>query len=257
MFKFALVAACAITSRMRNYDGRHAFLSPLRNAQRFSAVVRLGLALLLMWGTPARAEEDVSNHSVMQVNGWTVYFSPRFDDRPKDRAAILRKIQSQTTEIIARVPAQHVKVMRQADIWVEASTHWRSLARYHATRTAVYQEGISKQKLRDVEIFGKFARQKHGSLILHELAHVYHDRKLKNKNRRIEKLYDRFKAQQPNAIDRCGKRQEAYALWNFHEFFATFTEAYFGETCAYPYNRSTMRQAHPEVHSFMMKVWGA
>ena len=84
-----------------------------------------------------------------------------------------------TTAFIARtVSKKHLRILRKSDIWIEAGSHYRSLARYHGYKGEIFQENLNPAKFRDVEIFGKFARTRHPSLILHELAHVHHDRKL-------------------------------------------------------------------------------
>lgn len=212
--------------------------------------------ILTSFISTASAFEATSSYSKMNINGWTVYVSSEFAKSPKDRNAILRKIQSQTAFISKSLSPTRLGVMRKADIWVEAGTHYRSLARYHGSRSDIYQEDLNPKKYRDVEIFGTFARTRQPSLVLHELAHVYHDRKLSWSSSRIERLYDRFKARMPSAKDKCGPTRRAYALTNDHEFFAVFTEAYFGKTCAYPYNRATIQKRHPEMFALLAKAWG-
>ena len=193
----------------------------------------------------------------MNINGWTVYVSSEFSKDVRARNAILKKIKSQTAFIATRLSGKHLKVLRKSDLWVEAGQHYRSLARHHASKGAIYQEGLNIDKFRDVEIFGGFARQRHPSLVLHELAHVYHDRKLSWHDSRIERMYKKFKATMPSAKDRCGRSFKAYALENHHEFFATFTESYFGKTCTYPHNRETIQKRHPEMYAFLTKTWGS
>ena len=205
----------------------------------------------------ARAFEPTAQYSRMNINGWTVYVSSEFSKDVRARNAILKKIKSQTAFIATRLSGKHLKVLRKSDLWVEAGQHYRSLARHHASKGAIYQEGLNIDKFRDVEIFGGFARQRHPSLVLHELAHVYHDRKLSWHDSRIERMYKKFKATMPSAKDRCGRSFKAYALENHHEFFATFTESYFGKTCTYPHNRETIQKRHPEMYAFLTKTWGS
>ena len=204
----------------------------------------------------AQAFEATNSYSRLNINGWTVYMSSEFATKTRERNAILRKLQTQTAAIAKTLSAGQLKVMRKSDIWVEAGTHYRSLARYHGTKNDIYQESLNPKKNRDVEIFGNFARARHPSLVLHELAHVYHDRKLGWSKSRIKKMYATFRARASSAKDRCGRTVRAYALENEHEFFATFTESYFGKTCTYPFNRATIQKNHPEMFAFLVKTWG-
>ena len=192
----------------------------------------------------------------MNINGWTVYVSSELEKSPKERQVILSKIQAQTARIARTVSKKHLRILRKSDIWVEGKNHYRSLARYHGYKGEIYQENLNPQKYRDIEVFGQFARTNQPSLMLHELAHVYHDRKLSWSSARISRLYDRFKVQSAKAVDRCRRTTRAYALENEHEFFAVFTEAYFGKTCSYPYNRETIQKRHPEMHALLAKIWG-
>ncbi len=223
------------------------------------AVSAFLLAALTVWAllsTPAFAFEPTGQYAKFNINGWTVLVSSRFANQPREQQAILRKIQAQTAFIVKTLPAKQVRVMRKADIWVEPDSHWRALARHHVSKAEIYQEGLNVAKYRDIEIFGRFAKLRHPTLLLHELAHVYHDRGLGFQDRRIERLYEGFRASMPTAKDRCGVPQRAYALHSHSEFFATFTEAFFAKTCSYPYNRDTIRKSHPQMFAFLSKVWG-
>ena len=221
-------------------------------------LVAICIVLLIMTigPTSANAFEPTSKYSKVNINGWTVYFSSKFAKEPKARKVITAKLQKQTAFIAKTLPAKHVKVMRKADIWVEPGGHYRALARHHAFKGGIYQEKLNPQKYRDVEIFGMFADVRHPSLVLHELAHVYHDRKLGWSDSKIERIYDRFAASMPSAKDKCGKPNKAYALENHNEFFATFTEAYFYKTCNYPYSRAHIQKHHPQMYALLKKAWG-
>lgn len=82
-------------------------------------------------------------YTTTKINGWTDHVSTDFSKRPKDRDRILGKIKVQTATISKTLPAKQLKVLRKADLWIEADSHYRSLARYHGTKGAIYQEGLS------------------------------------------------------------------------------------------------------------------
>lgn len=222
---------------------------------RAFATILVAVAMLSVNVSLAQAHEPKASYTKLNINGWTVYLSSDFARKPRERKIIVEKIRKQTGFIASKVSAKHLKVMRKADIWVEAGDHYRALAR-HISKTAVYQENVNIDKVKDIEIFGRYARVRQPTLVLHELSHVYHDRKLKWQDSRIERLYKKFKSGMPTAKDRCGRVTKAYGLTNHHEFFATFTEAYFAKTCTYPYDRETIRKSHPAMHELLKKVWG-
>ena len=205
---------------------------------------------------PASGFEATNQYQKLNINGWTVLVSSHFGKSPRERNVILEKIKKQTTLISKNLSAKHLKVLRKAELWIEDGSHYRVLARHHASKSEIYQEGLNTAKYRDVEIFGRFASIRQPTLVLHELAHVYHDRKLAWNDRKIKRLHAQFEARMPSAKDRCGRPTKAYALKNHNEFFATFTEAYFGKTCSYPFDRTTIQNRHPEMFALLKKVWG-
>ena len=229
----------------------------IRPAKGALALVLATMAVAFALSGPAQAFEPTSSYTKTKINGWTVLISSEFAKKPKERKVILGKIQSQTAVIAKTLSSKHLKTMRKADIWVEAGDHYRALARHHVSKAEIYQEGLNVQKYRDIEVFGRFAQIRHPSLILHELAHVYQDRKLGWYDSRLGRLYDDFEARMPSAKDRCGRTQKAYALKNEHEFFATFTESYFMKTCSYPYDRATIQKRHPKMYAVLKKIWGS
>ena len=94
-------------------------------------------------------------------------------------------------------------------------------------------------------------------VILHELAHAYHDQKLSFDEPRIVAAYDRFKQSGHGdaALLYNGKRVKHYGLTNQMEFFAELTESYFGVNDFYPFNRAELLQAEPEIHALLKKIW--
>lgn len=219
--------------------------------------IAFAMALVVGLAGPATAFEATASYTKTNINGWTVYVSSSFAKQPAQRNAILKKLQSQTAYIANRVSRKHLRVLRKSDIWVEADTHYRALARYHISKGEIFQENLNPQKYRDIEVFGNFSKVRHPSLILHELAHVYQDRKLNWSDAKIKRIFARFEKRFAKAKDRCGPTTRAYALTHDGEFFATFTESWFGKTCTYPYNRATIQKYHPEMYTLLAKIWGA
>jgi hypothetical protein len=94
-------------------------------------------------------------------------------------------------------------------------------------------------------------------VILHELAHAYHDQVLGFDEPRIREAYERYK--KSGAGEKVllydGRRVRHYALTNPMEFFAEMTEAYFGVNDFFPFNRAELKEAHPEILALLRDIW--
>jgi hypothetical protein len=96
-------------------------------------------------------------------------------------------------------------------------------------------------------------------VILHELAHAYHDQVLSFDEKRIKEAWARFKesGKYEKVMHISGKPRRHYALTNQMEFFAEMTEAYFGTNDFYPFVRSELRQELPEFYKLLEEIWGS
>ena len=77
-------------------------------------------------------------------------------------------------------------------------------------------------------------------VILHELAHAYHDQVLGFDEPRVREAYEKYKASGRGDASLLydGTRGRHYALTDEKEFFAEMTEAYFGTNDFFPFNRA-------------------
>ena len=95
-------------------------------------------------------------------------------------------------------------------------------------------------------------------MILHELAHAYHDQILTFENRDVLAAYNNMKAKgiYENVLLYTGRKVRHYALTNHKEYFAESTEAYLGVNDFYPFTRAELKQHDPQMFDVMVKVWG-
>jgi len=96
-------------------------------------------------------------------------------------------------------------------------------------------------------------------MVLHELAHAYHDQVLGFDEPRIRAAYERYKASGHGdaALLFDGKRVRHYALTDEKEFFAEMTEAYFGTNDFFPFNRAELMTGEPEIFELLEAIWKA
>jgi hypothetical protein len=95
------------------------------------------------------------------------------------------------------------------------------------------------------------------SMVLHELAHAYHDQVLGFANKEVRAAYERAKARgiYDSVKRNNGKTERAYALSDDHEYFAEATEAFFGTNDFFPFVRAELKDHDPELFAILEKVW--
>ena len=109
-------------------------------------------------------------------------------------------------------------------------------------------------KIYSNEVHGK----KHPHVILHELAHSYHDQILSFENKAIIAAYQR--AEEAGLYEKVllfrGGKTRHYARTNHKEFFAEMTESYVGVNDFYPFVRAELQEHDPKTYALMEKIWG-
>jgi hypothetical protein len=94
-------------------------------------------------------------------------------------------------------------------------------------------------------------------VILHELAHAYHEQVLGFEEPRIKEAYEKYKksGRGEKVLRSNGTRGRHYALTDAKEFFAEMTEAYFGTNDFFPFNRAELKEAEPETFALLAAIW--
>lgn len=95
-------------------------------------------------------------------------------------------------------------------------------------------------------------------VVLHELAHGYHNQVLGFDEARILKAWERYKdsGHGDSVLSISGKRRRHYALTDQKEFFAEMSEAYFGMNDFFPFNRAELKVEEPEIFELLQTIWG-
>ena len=133
---------------------------------------------------------------------------------------------------------------------------------YHPSAEWLRENGYNPDKAKCVEI-GNASRFLEWSadqpaMVLHELAHAYHDRVLGFDNPAVMAAYQ--KAVASGRYDKVrrtgGKTERAYALTDSHEYFAEGSEAYFDQNDFYPFIRQELETHDPELFRLLGKLWG-
>jgi hypothetical protein len=99
---------------------------------------------------------------------------------------------------------------------------------------------------------------KHPYVILHELAHAYHDQVLSFDNKDIIGAYEAMRREgiYEKVMLYTGRTVRHYGLNNHKEYFAESTEAYLGVNDFYPFVRAELEKHDPRMYRVMQKIWG-
>ena len=201
------------------------------------------------------------------LEGWTLRVDERLygGDHEELRLRTLRFLENKLADIRAVVPAEHVEKLQSVPIvldlnhgklgpmqyhpsagWLEANGYARDLAKcVHLPRAA---DVVTPRNIREQPW-----------VILHELAHAYHDQVLGFDEERIRSAFEKYKAsgRGEKLLLHSGKRVRHYGLSDHKEFFAEMTESYFGSNDFYPFNRAELQDGEPEIHALMMEIWSS
>ena len=124
---------------------------------------------------------------------------------------------------------------------------------YHPDAGWLKEHGMNPDKAKCVELAGaEFLRWTIDQpwMVLHELAHAYHDQFLGGfNNAEIRDCFDQAnKEKLYDSVSRINNRTEtAYAKTNPMEYFAEQSEAFFGANDFFPYVRSELERHDPRM----------
>jgi len=197
------------------------------------------------------------------LQGWTVKVNRTLmEDRSELGTKALALLDQKLAEIARAVPERACAALRKVPIWLGVDDGRAPCSEYHPSAEWLKSHGYNPDKAKGVEI-GNATRFLEWSvdqpaMVLHELAHAYHDRVLGFDDPAILAAYRT--AIEGHRYDRVrhmsGKVERAYALVDPQEYFAEGTEAYFGRNDFYPFNRSELERHDPELFAILRRVWG-
>ena len=216
--------------------------------------------------TPASTKsfDPIESYVKQSMEGWQLLVNKRLLAREQDalREQTLKVLDDQLFRITRVVPAEALAKLRKIPIWVELLHPLHPCMCYHVSADWLRQHGMNPQKAGAVELANakNFLTWTHDQpwMVLHELAHGYHDQVLGFDNAEIQACYERAVASRSyeSVLHVSGKRRRHYALTNAREYFAEATEAYFGTNDFYPFVRAELKQHDPAGYDLMEKVWG-
>ena len=133
---------------------------------------------------------------------------------------------------------------------------------YHESREWLSTHGVNPDKTGAVELANPETflawTLDQPWMVLHELAHGYHQRFLGPDHAGIRRCFEQAVAGKTyeSVLRINGKRDRHYALNNEKEYFAESTEAFFGVNDFFPFTRAELKEHDPEMFKLLCEVWG-
>ena len=226
------------------------------------------MACLLAWGTPAAgraADDKPASRTERKVEGWTVRVDDRLLAGPDAAlgAKSLRFLEAKLLDIVAVVPPDKVKKLQSFAIVLDLTHGDLKSMQYHPDAGWLAGHGhaadlakcVHIPRAADVAVRRNVNEQPW--VILHELAHAYHDQVLGFDEPRIDAAYTKYKASGRGDATLLydGRKVRHYALTNRMEFFAEMTEAYFGVNDFAPFNRAELKRDEPDIEELLKHIW--
>jgi hypothetical protein len=208
-----------------------------------------------------------TSHTERKLEGWTIRVDDRLLKAPNDELGTraLRFLENKLADIKVVVPEERLKKLQAVTIVLDLTHGKLTSMQYHPSAGWLKNNGYSADLAKCVHIPRaadlptKRNINEQPWVILHELAHAYHDQVLGFEEVRIKEAYEKY--QKSGHGDKTllfdGRRVPHYALTNHKEFFAEMTEAYFGVNDFFPFNRGELKESEPEIYSLLRDIWEA
>jgi hypothetical protein len=200
------------------------------------------------------------------VEGWTIAVEPQLLE--KKNKAVADKAFAALANHLQRVkfilPEAKVKELQRLPIRLELNNPRLGNMQYHPSVSWLRANRHDPALVKHVHIprakalYDRGMWAKHPYVVMHELAHAYHDQVLSFDNKEIIAAYEAAKKAgiYEKVMLYTGSTVRHYGLNNHKEYFAESTEAYLGVNDFYPFVRAELKEHDPRMYKIMEKVWG-
>lgn len=200
-----------------------------------------------------------------QIEGWQVHIEPALleGEHREEGAKALAMLANHLQRIKILVPAGPLAKLQQVDIWLEHRHPTLQAMQYHPSRQWLETQGHDPRLARKVhipraaELLSREEMLKHPAVVLHELAHAYHDQVLGFDHPQIVAAYEKARAAgiYESVLQHTGAKAKHYGLTDPKEYFAEGTEAFFCRNDFYPFVRAELKEHDPTLHDLLVEIW--
>jgi hypothetical protein len=221
--------------------------------------------------TPNQRPEAVepakpASHSLRSVEGWTVRVDDRLLRPPNETlgTTALRFLGSKLFDIKGVVAPEPLAKLQAVTLVLDLSHGRLSSMQYHPSAAWLKSNGYATNLAKCVHIPRAADLPTPRNIteqpwvVLHELAHAYHDQVLGFDEPRLLGAFDSYKrsGRGDRTLRHDGKNVRHYALTDQKEFFAEMTEAYFGSNDFFPFNRAELKTTEQDLLVLLQTIWG-
>ena len=230
---------------------------------------RVALLLGILFTPMLAGEESPTFFDPVEQNieGWTVAVDPQLlsgEHKPLGDKA-LKALANHLQRISYIVPPDRLAKLKELRIWIEFEHPELNSMQYHPDRGWLIAHQHDPRLVKHVHIpqarhlYEAHTWAKHPYVVLHELAHAYHDQVLSFDSPEVMKVFDAAKEQgiYEEVLLYTGEKVKHYGLSNHKEYFAESTEAYFGVNDFYPFVRAELNEHDPAMHALLKEIWGS
>lgn len=207
-----------------------------------------------------------SSRTIQNIEGWTVRVDDRLLAPPYEEfgARALKMLSAKLVDITFIVPAAPLEKLRAVNIVLDLAHGPLHNMQYHPGAGWLQQNGYATNLVKCVHIpeakdlLTSRTVNEQPMVILHELAHGYHDQVLGFEEPRVMQAYENYKksGNGDSALLYDGQRVRHYGLTDQKEFFSEMTEAYFGTNDFFPFTCAELMTSEPEIYALMRTIWG-
>jgi hypothetical protein len=185
------------------------------------------------------------NQTTSFASGWTVVLERKLSDRYTTLSdQVMAQLERQLDRAATALPRPAVTELRKVQIFISWDLGAGEAIRYNWPDA----KGADASRLGMLEIPRAAAfletAQTQPWLVMHQLAHAYHDRVLKADNASVRSGYgDAMKVGSYNQVKLAnGKQGRSNAATSEREFFAELTRSFYGKSDYYPFVREELQQ---------------
>ena len=223
-------------------------------------------AVALCFHSSLFAEENEFYDPVERtVEGWTVQVDPELLKEENEQLTndVFKALANHLQRVEYILPEDRADQLKKLPIWIDLNHELGSM-QYHPEAGWLKRKGYDPRLEKHVHIprarslINRGTWAKHPYVILHELAHAYHDQVLTFDHPDVLKVYNEAKDKgiYDEVLLFTGRNGRHYALTNHKEYFAEMTEAYLGVNDYYPFVRAELKEHDPSGFALMENVWG-
>lgn len=200
------------------------------------------------------------------IEGWKVHVEPVLIDgaHREEGTKALTMLANHLQRINILVPAEPLAKLQTIEIWIEHDHPKLKAMQYHPSKGWLVANGHDPRLTRKVhitqarELLSRSQMLKHPAVVLHELAHGYHDQILSFEHSDILAAYRQARdaGSYTNVLLYTGRRVKHYGMTDHKEYFAEGTEAYLYRNDFYPFVRAELKEHDPVLHEVLVRIWG-